>query len=235
MYFNILALFLLILSTPALTKEFKCSMAEGYAPFQYLEKREMKGLDVELVQIFNEIGPHKITLSSDKWDNLVSELYHTSGIDCLIGMEKTPSRLKIFKFSDTLYTRKSALIILANSKIEKLKHLGARVVCGDKDSNLEYEIVNLSKVPIRMVYMETKEKCMKALASGVVAAAIMPKKVAHFLASKFKIEIRSILEAKKAMDVGFAFKKKGTLDLKDFNEQLKKVIQSMSYKSLIKK
>lgn len=218
----------------SLASTFTCGMALGYAPFQYVEKGEKQGIDAEIVAAFNEVGPHKINLIADKWDNLVSELYHIKGIDCLVGMEKSASRDKIFKFSTNIYKRSSSLVLLEGNSNTALESLAGKVVCGDKDSILEYELVNLSKIPIRLMYMETKEKCMKALESGIVEAAIMPKRVAAHLSKKFKLKTKVILESKKPIDVAIAFKKKDPVNLKEFNNQLRKLIQSTKFKDIFK-
>lgn len=215
--------------------EYSCGMAVGYGPFQYNDKGVNSGIDAEIVEVFNSLGPNSIKLVSDKWDSLVSELFHIKGLDCLIGTEMTPSRLSIFKFSKEIYTRSSTIVVSSNSTVENLDELAGRLVCGDKDSPLEYDLINISKVAVRLVYMETKIKCLKALKAGVVDAAIMPKRVAYFLSKKFDVGIRELLGVTRFIDVGFAFKKTDPVNLTSFNEQLTRLVKTEEYKNIFKK
>ncbi|GEM_PF-4113162 len=230
-----LLIILFLYSSALIAKEFKCGMAEGYAPFQYVVKGKGAGIDMEIVKVFNKIGPHKIIVSTGHWDDLVAELFHTKRIDCLIGMEKSSRREDIFTFSNVVYQRESSIILREDSSISKLTSLKGKLVCGDKDSPVESYLLGLEKISMRVIYMETKEKCMVALRDGLVSAAILPDKVSNFLGPKLGFKTKEILDRDFFSDVGFAFKKSDDIDLTNFNAQLLKLHHSKSFINLLKK
>ncbi|WP_372654993.1 transporter substrate-binding domain-containing protein [Halobacteriovorax sp.] len=225
--------FFLLESTSA--KSYKCGTAEGYAPYQYIQDGKESGLDLEIVKEFNKIGPHQISVRSGEWDSLVSELFHTSGVDCLIGMEKTKSREANFVFSKTVYKRESSLVLLQSSTINKLNSFNGEFVCGDKNSSLESYLVGQEEAKVRLIYMESKEKCMIALKNGSISAAIMPVKVSKYLSKKMNIKLKSLINGQFSSNVGFAFKVNKKNDLNSFNKQLLKLIKKKSFKQLLKK
>lgn len=232
---SLILIFLLTYSLSSDAVELSCGMSEGYAPFQYVHNGKEKGVDLEIVRIFNKIGPHRIKVTSGKWDNLVAELYHIRGIDCLIGMGITEKRKEIFKFSRPVYKRRSSIVALKSRGVTRLEDLKGGVVCGDKDSEIEYEIINLSNISIRVIYKETKELCMRALKKGEVIAAIIPEKVGKYFSRMLGTDIVTILKAKKSVDIGFAFKLNDPINLNEFNSQLKKTVKTKKIRNLIKK
>lgn len=223
----------LLLGSKAFSFELKCGFAEGYAPFQYLDGGKNKGIDIEIVKVFNSVGPYRIKLIPGKWDSLVGSLFHLDEVDCLIGMERTKTREDNFLFSKTVYNRESVLVVLDESSISDLKSLNGKLVCGDKDSLLDLELRNSSNLSARLVYMETKERCFSSLIKKSVTGLIIPKRVALFLAKKHGVKIRVVHQHSNSTAVSFAFKRKGRVDLARFNSQLTKAIKLDSFGKII--
>jgi len=200
-----------------------CGLSTGYPPFQYEEKGVAKGIDAQILKLYNSRFDRKIGVTQRSWDSLVSSFYFRGEPACLMGMEITQKRLGRFIFSDILYYRESVLFVLNSSKIKNFIDLKDRVISGDKDSKLDIYLRKHEEFDIRLKYFKTKEEAFSALLLGKIDGVIAPLRVGKFLLNGKKDY--TIVSAGEAMrtPVAVAFKK-GDKNFEEFNKNLKSLI-----------
>lgn len=203
--FFLISIFSITYSYQALA--YKCAISIEYPPYQYIEKGELKGLDVDLINLYNKHTDDQITIIPLKWQEAVSTLFHTKDLDCIWGMEITKSRKERFKLTQPIYQRLSTLIAKKSFPYENLESLSFKIIARDEDSSIDKYIFSNSKTNnIRLRRVDTKEESIQLLNKDKVVAAILPEAVANFLSKKYKIDIKTLLKDKNPTNVGIAAK-----------------------------
>lgn len=188
---NVVVVLGMLLALPAWA--LRCGYAEGYPPFQYLEKGQPAGFDVILLQKLARQLNQPLELVAGRWDDIVA-LARLGKLDCVAGMEISPARQKWFAFTRPYYQRHiNVFVSQDNSTLTTLSDLVGKIIAGDRDSAIEHELDQLGiRQKIRMRQMPSKELSMSLLQQGQVAAVVMPDAVAYYLAQQMEMSIRPL-------------------------------------------
>ncbi|MDD0854017.1 transporter substrate-binding domain-containing protein [Halobacteriovorax sp. GB3] len=187
---------------------FKCTMAMGYPPFQYLKEGVPSGIDPDIVKLFNQYNPDKkIEIYPMEWSDAIGEVYFGNLYDCVIGIEKTKERLEKFHFTNAIYYRFSTLFVLSDSETE-LSELVSKRVAADEGSYVDH----LLRKKSRLVRFNSKRESFLSLKQGHVKAAIAPLRVGKYLAKELNLKVSILLSDKEGVPVSIATRKREIRD-----------------------
>ncbi len=171
-----------------LTQKGKIVIAGDYAfpPFEYLEGREYKGFNVDLVYSLALNLGIEVELRPMLWEDARKAL-EEGQVDAIQGMRYTPERAAIYSFSRPFIQSYSIIFIPAErqgiSSVNDLK--GLRVAVQKGDVSHDYLSV-LSEITI--VAVGTQEEGLKLLLEGQVDAFVGNKWVGLFNLKKLGAE-----------------------------------------------
>lgn len=190
-------------------KPYSCGLSTGYPPYQFRVNDKTTGFDADVLRLVFEKANKELKFKQMKWSDIFSLLYYSNELDCVGGMEINKERKEKFDFTSPYYSRKIVLFTLSkNTTITKIEDLIGKKITGDKHSSIE----NLLKEKglsegIRIKRAKSKEESMLLLKSGVFSAMIAPKAVGLYLAKKYDVSVKILLETKYGSPVGIAVKK----------------------------
>lgn len=192
-FYFIITIFIYI--TPSLLSSEESALfgiAEGYPPYQYLEKGKPAGVDYEIGKyLANEMGI-KPEFIYGNWDSILNQL-RVGGLDIVVGMEINDKRKKLFKFTKTIYHRKEAIFTLKDSGVETLEDLYLKIISGDRDSRIEIEFRNRGiRDKFRIKQTDSKEESILLLKAGKVEGVIMPMSVGIYLGNKYNLDLKTV-------------------------------------------
>ncbi len=96
---------------------------EAWLPFQYKDGNSLvNGFDVELAIAIAEKLGLKVKIATARLDR-IQVMLRAGKIDAIIGLPPTAGRRKIFSFSEPYATRGTAIFVLEDSPIMKIKDL----------------------------------------------------------------------------------------------------------------
>ena len=206
MVFRVLLLWVLLAGVlPA--EPFRVGVATGFPPYQYSVEGKPLGLDVELTAVISREAGLDLVWDQRPWDDVVALLRVSRDLEAVAGMEMTGDRNQLFRFSQTLYTRKNLLFLLAGTPgIATLEDLKGLAVTGDRDAYLE-EVLEARglKDAVRLVRTDSKERAFHLLVDGRVSAAIMPEAVGWTLARQAGVQVRALDFGDPGSPVALAF------------------------------
>lgn len=199
--------FLIFLATSSVQAQVKiitCAIAEGYPPFQYVEKGEVNGFDVETIKLFNKYnaGKIEILIKPMPWTDALAALTFTKRVDCVWGMEQSHSRKERFYFTRSLYHRYSSLFVLSGNNINSVDDLNKQIISGDDGAPLHEEFLKEKK--FRIIKVNSKEEAFKKLVAKESKAAIMPKRVGEYLAKIHDVKVSILKTSQITSPVGVA-------------------------------
>ncbi|MCE9678197.1 transporter substrate-binding domain-containing protein [Shewanella sp. AS1] len=169
-----------------------CGISLGFPPYQFSEKQQVTGFDADVARALMAELNQQFEFRQNQWENVLNEL-RTEQSDFIVGMEISPIRKQLFDFSLPYYFRKDAIFVLAETQILDLSDLTNQRIAGDKHSFIENKLKESGSLfDYRLIVTHSKSDSMMLLASGKVAAAIMPKAVGFYLAKQLGLKIRML-------------------------------------------
>lgn len=204
-----------------------------FYPFEYLEKGEMKGFDIELMEKIGEELGKKIIWKEMAFDGLLPAL-QSEKIDLIIaGMTATEDRKKFVNFSKSYYT--SVQMIITNKKtndinsLESMKGKDIGVILGYTGDVIVSE---MEGVKVKR-YNGTSEAVM-ALKSGKVDAVVLDSEPAKNYVKQNKT--LKLIETKlEKEEYAIAINKKDKELTNEIDKALDKLLKNGTYNELIKK
>jgi ABC-type amino acid transport substrate-binding protein len=213
------------------------AVATGFPPYQFqTNEGEPAGLDVDVIKLVCVRLGVEFNIVQGPWEDMLT-LLRTGKVDCVAGMEMTEKRGRIFDFTTPYYTRRSIVFTLVdNWDINSLDDLRGRIIAGDRHSTADERLSRLyPKQRIRIRYTESKDKSFKMLRSGEVVALIAPMAVGHYLASRYRMELKIIDDVDPGVDVALAVNE-GELRLRDrLNAALAELMQDGNLATVLRK
>ncbi|WP_133174779.1 diguanylate cyclase [Arcobacter caeni] len=140
----------------------KVGVDKDYAPYEWLENNEYKGVVIEYLRLIEKVIGIKFQIVTNKsWDEIIN-LAKDGKIDMITSITNTPERNKYLNF--TQYYRSSPVIIIDNGKnsfIAGLKYLNNKKVSVEKSyfmeellennyPNIKLEVVNSTKEALEL-------------------------------------------------------------------------------------
>lgn len=223
-----------ILSVPrAISQSLVCGIAEGYPPYQFSEKGDVRGFDADVARLLFKKMNRKFNFFQKNWDDVFGML-RIGEIDIIVGMEVNDKRRPFFDFTREYYHRHDVVFVREdNHDINSIEDLYDQIITGDRNSYIEiiWEKKGI-KDKIRVMQAETKEKSMQLLFEGKTKAAIMPEAVGYYLAKKIGLKLRILDSPDPGSPVAIAVKK-GNKELHEMADQaLKELIDEGEIKRL---
>lgn len=204
-----------------------------FYPFEYLEKGEMKGFDIEFMEKIGEELGREIKWKQMAFDGLLPAL-QSEKIDLIIaGMTATEDRKKFVNFSKSYYT--SIQMIITNKEtndinsLESMKGKDIGVILGYTGDVVVSEIegVNVKR------YNGAGEAVM-ALKSGKLDAVVLDSEPAKNYVKQNK-SLKLIKTKLEKEEYAIAINKKDKELTNEIDKALDKLLKNGTYNELIKK
>lgn len=130
----------------------------GWNPFAYMNKGEMTGFDIDLIQALSERAGYSITLSNISWEALFEKIRQGQGDLAISGITITPEREKSYAFSVPYFISSQAIItkdpsILSTKDLLSNKIIGVHngsIAIADMEKLLGENSPYLKKFPTAM-------------------------------------------------------------------------------------
>ena len=184
--------------------EYKCAFALGFPPYQFVKDSTPHGIDIRFLEALSTGA--KIELIALPWRDAVAHLEFNK-VDCVLGMEMSEERKKLFHFGPVLYYRKIRIFVPANSPIQKIEDLESKIVANDRGSELFKKLKqNGIDKKIRLFDVETKSESFSLLMNNKVVAMMGPDAVVKELSVLNNFDVREIKNVGVDIPVSIAFK-----------------------------
>lgn len=208
-------------------KEIKVGISENYAPYQYIERNKVGGIDAELITLILDTMNEEFSFIHDDWNNIIARYKFNNNITIITGMEITEFRKRFTLFTEPLYFRQSAIFVKKGSIISNISSLKGRVVTSDRDSSTEKSLKQMGLLSTyRLKNTHSKRDSMQLLAEGIADAVIMPLMVGYYFANEFNIEVDIIYIDDNSTPVGIAVKEEHKNLLNSLNQTINQLKES---------
>ncbi|MCG9696178.1 transporter substrate-binding domain-containing protein [Shewanella sp. Isolate11] len=210
-------------------------IAIGFPPYQFNQNGQVAGFDADVAKALIAHLNQDYRFKQDNWDTVLNDLRFKQN-DLIVGMEINPVRQQIFDFSQPYYFRQDAFFVLdENQSIRQVGDLGDMLIAGDRHSSIEDLLKQNERLyDYRLITTLSKADSMQRLASGKVAAAIMPKAVGYYLANQQGIKVRILDFPTQGTPVAIAVKKGEQQLLARINVALAQLINDGTIAALYK-
>lgn len=224
-----------VISSAAEQAPFKCGVAVGFPPYQYVnDKGDITGLDVEIAKLVFKTAGLKVTFVAHEWDHLVSNLiHHTDYIDMLVGAEFDEKRAQLMSFTTPLYLRHTNLFVLKNSHYKSTEDLYGKIVAGDEGSKFEKNLGD-EKNNIRIISTASKEESFKKLKAKQVEGVIAPELVSQHFGQKLNLRLKMIGVRDQGAEVSITVRKNDKELVEKINSAVEKLKASGKIDKILK-
>ncbi len=155
----------------------------GWNPFEYVDKGQVTGFDVDLIQALSERAGYKITLSDISWEALFEKIRQGQSDLAISGITITPEREKSYDFSVPYFISSQAIItkdpsILSAQDLISGKIVGVQngsIATADMEKLLGKESPNLKKFPAAMKTQMLLSGQIDAFVGDITALQMMKK------------------------------------------------------------
>lgn len=219
-------------STEAKMPKYVVGTNAEFAPFEYLEKDQIVGFDVDLMNLIAKYAGFEFEWKDMAFDALMPSL-QTKKIDLIIaGLTKTPDREKSISFSDSYFASKQIVIVPKDVEVSSFDDLVGKkvgVMLGFTGDTLmtEKEGVNVERYPAAYAGL-------MALNEKKIDAVVLDQEVANkYIVNYPDLKIADIPSDEELCCVGA--RKEDSELLAKVNEALAKIKESGEYDQLIKK
>ena len=195
---------------------------KDYAPYEWLENEEYKGLAVDYMKRIEKIVGIEFQIVKNKSWNEIINMAKNGEIDMITSIVQTPERSKYLNFTE--FYRKCPVIIIDrgnNGFIGGLKYLNNKKVSIEKDYFME-EILRTNYPNIKLQVVDSTKKALELANSGEVDAYVGDLGLADYLIKKNNLSnLRFSGQTEYFSDQGFAVTKNNSELLSILNKAVK--------------
>ncbi|MDD2887131.1 MAG: diguanylate cyclase [Aliarcobacter sp.] len=200
----------------------KVGVDKDYAPYEWLENEEYKGLAVDYMKRIEKIVGIEFQIVKNKSWNEIINMAKNGEIDMITSIVQTPERSKYLNFTE--FYRKCPVIIIDrgnNGFIGGLKYLNNKKVSIEKDYFME-EILRTNYPNIKLQVVDSTKKALELANSGEVDAYVGDLGLADYLIKKNNLSnLRFSGQTEYFSDQGFAVTKNNSELLSILNKAVK--------------
>lgn len=200
----------------------KVGMDKDYAPYEWLENDEYKGLAVDYMKRIEKIVGIEFQIVKNKSWNEIINMAKNGELDMITSIVQTPERSKYLDFTE--FYRKSPVIIIdrgENGFIGGLKYLNNKKVSVEKNYFME-EILRKNYPSIKLQVVDSTKKALELANSGEVDAYVGDLGLADYLIKKNNLSnLRFSGQTEYFSTQGFAVTKDNTELLSILNKAVK--------------
>lgn len=204
----------------------------GFKPFEYQEKGEIVGFDIELAEEIAKDMGKELKISDMSFDGLLPAL-ESGQVDMVIaGMTTTDERRENVLFSDPYFTASQKIIVKKNSSIRNKFHLENQkigVQIGTTGDMLSSKIDGAKKIQFPSVSSVFQE-----LSIGAIDVAILDNEPAEQYVANFP-ELEILQGSLSDEHYAIAIRKTNSELLNNINKILKKIKSDGRYRKLVLK
>lgn len=236
-FFKFMLMFLLsvVISVSALAKAkiiYVGTNAE-FAPFEYLEKNNIVGFDIDLLNAISKETGLEFKIQDMAFDGLLPAL-QTKKVDLVIaGMTATPEREKAVAFSKPYFKAKQVVITKGEDKsLKSFKDLSGKkvgVMLGFTGDTVVSEIKGVKIERFNAAYA-----AILALSQNKIDAVVLDSEPAKKYTANNKQFIIANIPAEEE-DYAIAFRKNDKELINKFNSALDKIKNNEEYDKILKK
>ncbi|MHC5020880.1 MAG: basic amino acid ABC transporter substrate-binding protein [Planctomycetota bacterium] len=205
----------------------------AYRPFEFVEKGEITGFDVELIRAVAKAGGFTVEISNQPWDGMFPGLQAKRYDLVISAVSITEDRKKTMAFSDPYL--ESGLIIAVkkdNDAITTLEHLKGKTIAVQLGTTGHDKAKTVEGATI--VKFDSVELALAELDAGRADAVINDQPVTAFYI-KSMTNLKMVGEKLSAEHYGMAMRKDDTALVAKVNAGLKAIRDSGEYDALVKK
>ena len=200
----------------------KVGIDKDYAPYEWLENGEYKGVAVDYMRKIEKIVGIEFQIVKNKsWSEIIN-MAKNGELDMITSIVQTPERSKYLNF--TQIYRKSPIIIIdrgENGFIGGLKYLKNKKVSVEKNYFME-EILRKNYPSIKLQVVESTKKALELANSGEVDAYVGDLGLSDFAIRKYNFSnLRFSGQTEYFSDQGFAVTKDNAELLSILNKAVK--------------
>lgn len=202
-----------------------------FAPFEYMEKDEIVGFDIDLINKIGEKIGKEIKIKNIAFDGLLPAL-QAKKIDLIIaGMTVTPERENFVNFSDNYFIANQVIIVPENNNdiktLDDLKGKKTGVVLGYTGDLI------ISKLPeVEKIQYNSAPMTIMALTSGKIDAMILDSAPAESYVQKNK-GLKIVKVDAEEEKYAIATSKDNVKLVEEINNALKEIKSEGTYDELI--
>lgn len=209
-----------------------------FIPFEFMEKGEVTGFDVDLLNAVTEEAGYEVKLENTGWDAMFAGLQSKQLDIGMAGITINEDRLETYDFSDPYFESISMIAFKKGTEINSAQDLKGKKIGVQNGTTGQFsaeDVVGENSPDISKY--ETAALMFQALLSDNVEVVVTDKAVAEEYESKYpesNIETITDEETFTPEYYGIAFPKGSDL-VEDFDEALNTLFENGKYEELFKK
>lgn len=218
-------------------KVYKVGVDTTYPPFEFEEKGEYKGIDIELINAIAEDQGFEIELSPMDFGGIIPAM-QTGELDVAIaGMSITDERKKVVDFSTPYFEAGLTLVVQEGNKdIQKLEDLKGKTVAVKKGTTgAKFAQENADKVGYKVVQFNDSPSMFQEVSNGNADVLIEDYPVIAYAIAQKDLGLKVVGERLNGDQYGIAVLKGENQDLLEkINAGLEKLKENGKYDEILK-
>ncbi len=208
----------------------KLTMATNaeFPPFEYVEEGEVVGVDADIAKAIAEKLGKELEIVNIDFDAALTGAATGKYDMAVAGITANDDRRKNMNFSDDYYKASQAIIVMADSDIEKAADLKGKVISCQEGTTGEQFLLD-EKYEIQS--FKTGAEAVAALTSGKVAAVVIDNQVAIALSEKQNGATKVLDEALTQESYAIAIEKGND----ELTEEINKALNELKEEGELKK
>jgi polar amino acid transport system substrate-binding protein len=212
--------------------QIKFAVSAEYPPFEYYEKGELTGFDIELAKLIAKELGKECVFENMTFSTILAAIKSGTADAGISTITITEERKQNIDFSDPYYTESLSMVYHKNNPIdEKAKVNGRKIAC-QMGSTMEIWLKTAAK-NVQLTAMDHNNQAIEALKSGLVEGVLVDSVQAVAFCEKNPGLAHAVI-AKADTGYGIALQKGSPLTAQ-INQALKVLITKGELQKLIKK
>ena len=196
------------------------AVSAEYPPFEYIDKGEIKGFDIDLAQLIAEKMGVQVVFENRSFSTIFPML-QSGQVDAAIStLSLSPERRKHFDFSQTYYKSDLATVFKETRPVTSVAQLEANKIGCQLGSTMELWLKE-HRPSVQRVAMDHNNQMIEALKAGHIEAVLMDEVQARIFSQKNPGLAYAVIAP---VDEGYAIAfKKGSIYREPVDQILKKI------------
>jgi len=220
------------------SKVYKIGVDTTYPPFEFKDRNEYKGIDIELINAIAKNQGFKIDLSPMDFGGIIPAMQANQLDVAIAGMSITDERKKIVDFSTPYFNAGLTVVVKKdNTTIKSVDDLKGKTVAVKKGTTgSKYALDNANKLGIKVVQFNDSPAMFQEVANGNADALIEDYPVISYAIAQKDLGLKIVGDRLNGDKYGIAVLKGQNKDLLvKINKGLAELQKDGTYDKILKK
>lgn len=186
-------------------KPFVVCLDPSFAPFAFMNRNRLAGVDVEMAEAIAEELKRPIRFRIVPFSEILPLVINGAADMGMSGISITPERSSMILFSNSYEKTTRKILVKEGSRLSRISDLEGKVIGAEKGTtNEEYAVDKLHAK--KTVHYDNAEEGIRALRNNEIDAYVDDESVIEFAMDKHKGQVKIMQVVIRPEEYGFAFR-----------------------------